>query len=307
MGFPMARMAKKVLTYVVITIVAFLCALNYQLFVFPNQFAPAGLNGICTMIQYLTGISVGYMSLLVNIPLAILIYFKVSRPLALRSMTYVFVFSVGLVLLDYVDLSAFAYATDNSTILGPVVAGIIYGTCYSLMIRVGTYSGGMDFVAVLFHKKHPEKNLFWMIFTLNSAVALLSFFVYDYQIEPVLLCILYSFTSSMITDRLAKSGRSAIRFEIITDYPEEISDAIIHTIHHSATLIPARGMYLDKPTNVLICIVNNSQAANVAAILDRYPKTFANISRVNQVVGNFKHLDTHNKLERRILDSVEEQ
>ena len=77
---------KKVLTYFVIVVLALVCALNYELFVFPNSFAPAGLNGLCTMIQYMTGISVGYMSLLINIPLAILRLFTVSIPLAIRRM-----------------------------------------------------------------------------------------------------------------------------------------------------------------------------------------------------------------------------
>ena len=69
---------KKVITYLCIVAIAMICALNYNLFIFPNKFAPAGINGICTMIQYLTGINVGYMSLLINIPLAIWVYLKVS-------------------------------------------------------------------------------------------------------------------------------------------------------------------------------------------------------------------------------------
>ena len=57
------KTAKKVWTYLVIAIVALVAAVNYELFVFSNQFAPSGLNGICTMIQHITGISVGYLSL----------------------------------------------------------------------------------------------------------------------------------------------------------------------------------------------------------------------------------------------------
>ena len=45
---------KKVLTYAVIVLIAIAGAFDYQLFVFPNRFAPAGLNGICTMIQHLS-------------------------------------------------------------------------------------------------------------------------------------------------------------------------------------------------------------------------------------------------------------
>ena len=108
-------MRKKVSTYLVIAGLALVCALNYQLFVFPNRFAPAGLNGICTMIQHLFHISVGYLSLLINIPLAIWIFFKVEKSIAVRSMLYVMVFSLTLLALDHVDLSAFAYETENGT------------------------------------------------------------------------------------------------------------------------------------------------------------------------------------------------
>ena len=62
---------KKIWTYLAIVAIALAAAVSYELFVFPNQFAPSGVNGICTMIQYVTGVSVGYLSLLINIPLAL--------------------------------------------------------------------------------------------------------------------------------------------------------------------------------------------------------------------------------------------
>ena len=78
------RSLKKLWTYAAIALVALVSAVNYELFVFPNQFAPSGVNGICTMIQELTGINVGYMSLLINLPLAFWVYKEVSKPLAVR-------------------------------------------------------------------------------------------------------------------------------------------------------------------------------------------------------------------------------
>ena len=296
--------AKKVLTYVVVCAVAMMAALNYHLFVFPNKFAPSGLNGICTMIQYITGISVGYLSLIINIPLAVVVYLKVSRSLAKRSMLYVAVFSIMLVVLEKADLSQFAYYTENgtSTILGPLVGGIIFGAGYSVLVQASSNSGGTDFVAALIHKYRPETNMFYIIFTLNVCVALTSYFVYDYKIEPVLLCILYSFMSSTVSDRMTKSGRSAVRFEIITDYPEEISQKIIQKLHHSATLIPGQGMFSGKEVSMLICVVNKGQMAKLADIIRSYPNTFAVMSSVNEVVGNFKKIDRDGKQEKEILD-----
>lgn len=298
-------LAKKVLTYAVIVLIALVCALNYELFIFPNRFAPAGLNGICTMIQYIFGINIGYMSMIINVPLALIVYFLVSKPLAIRSMVYVGTFSFASILLDYIDLSAFVYYTESGTsaILGPLVAGIIFGSCYSLLLQASAYSGGTDFVAAIIHKYHPEKSVFFLIFAMNAVVAVASYFVYDYKIEPVILCILYAFTSSTVSERLTKNGRSAVRFEIITDYPQEISDAIIHKLHHSATLIPGRGMYLNKEVSMLFVIVNNNQVAKLAAICRQYPNTFAIIDPVSEVMGNFKKIDSSGKQEKKILDA----
>ena len=298
---------KKVITYLVIVGIALVCAVNYEIFVFPNKFAPSGLNGICTMIQHVFGISVGYLSLLINIPLAIVVYLKISKPLAVRSMVYVVTFSVALLVLDKVDLSRFCYVTDNgtSTILGPLVAGIIYGSCYSMLVQASAYSGGTDFIAAIIHRKKPEQNMFYLIFSLNVVVAICSFFVYDYRIEPVILCILYSFMSSTVSDKLNKSGRSAVCFEIITDYPKEISDEIIFKLHHSCTLIPAKGMYSGRETNLLICVVNKTRVAAISAIIRRYPNTFAVMDPVSEVMGNFKRLDAGGHEEKPLLDSAD--
>ena len=296
--------AKKIWTYFVIAAVAFLTAVSYELFVFPNQFAPSGLNGICTMIQHLTGFSVGYLSLLINVPLAIWCYRVVSKPLAFRSMIYVVVFSLGLLVLQHMDLSALEYATENGTskILGPLVAGINMGFCYSVLAKASAYSGGTDFISAIIHKKNPNLGFFGLSFIINTLIAIASYFVYDYQMEPVILCILYSFAATTVGDRLMRSGKSAIRFEIITDSPQEISGDIIQELHHSATVIPAKGMYLGRETNILICVVNKTQVAALSRILSRYPRSFAIMDQVIEVKGNFKVLDDHGKVVKEMLD-----
>lgn len=301
------KRSKKVMTYAAIVGIALVCAMNYQLFILPNKFAPSGLNGVCTMIQYVTGINIGYLSLIINLPLALWVYFEVSKPLAVRSMIYVVTFSVASVLLEYVDLSSFVYYTETGTsaILGPLVAGIIYGSCYSVLLQCSAYTGGTDFIAAIIHKFNPEKSLFFLIFSLNTVVAFCSYFVYDFKIEPVILCIMYSFMTSTVSERLTKNGRSAVRFEIITDYPQEIADQIIRKLHHSATLIPGRGMYLNKEVSMLFCIVNNSQVSKLAEICRQYPNTFAIVDPVSEVMGNFKKINNKGKLEVQIFDNAD--
>ena len=295
-------MAKKVVSYLFVIALGLVLALNYQLFVFPNNFAPAGLNGIFTMIQYLFGFKLSNASIILNIPLYILVYFKVSKPFANRAMVFLLSFSGFLALLDLVDLSAFVYSTTISTLLGPAVAGMISGFCGYYMHQMGTCMGGTEYIAKLIHKKKPSFNLFSIMFTLNVVVALASYFVYDYKIEPVLLCIIYSYFSSTVRDNMNRKHQSALRCEIVTDQGAELGQEIIRQLHHSVTRLPGTGLYTGKEKDVLVCIVNPTQLNELTKLVNRYPGSFVTVSQVSTVMGKFARLDSHNMPEKELFD-----
>ena len=296
---------KLALTYLFIIFNGMLCALSYRLFVFPNKFAPAGIGGITTMVQYIFNINVGYLTLLINVPLAIAVYFLISKPLAFRAMVYTVCFSLFSILFrEILDLSALEV---KDQILGPLVGGIISGSVNSMLISVGATQAGVYFISSLIRYKKPHLNLSWVSFALNVVVACISFFVFRNGLMPVLLCILYCFATSLVNDTMTKNGRSAVRFEIVTENPEELRNIIINEIHHSATIMPAKGIYKGKDTNVLVCVVNKVQAAQLAALIRSYPNTFATMSQVSEVMGNFKRLDVHGNPEKHFLDAGDNQ
>ena len=117
--------------------------------------------------------------------------------------------------------------------------------------------------------------------------------------------ILYSFTSTTVSDKLMKNGRSAVRFEIITEHPQDIANAIIHNFRHSATLIPGKGMYKGKEVSVLICIVNRTQVTALSSLIRSFPNTFATICPVDEVMGNFKKISIDGKIEKEYLDQAD--
>ena len=85
-------MAKTVAVYAGVVVLAVLLAFNYQLFIVENGFAPAGLNGIATMIQYKMGFSIGYMNLLINIPLCAIAFFFLNRDYSLKTLLFCIAF-----------------------------------------------------------------------------------------------------------------------------------------------------------------------------------------------------------------------
>ena len=260
---------KASLVYLLIIALACGMALCYQIFIFENSFAPAGINGIATMIQYKLHFSVAYMSLLINIPLCVLAFFFLDKSFAARSTVFALTFSVALLLLQFrvADLSFLSYKTANgsSTILAPIASGVINGIIYGAAIRLNGCTGGTDIVAALIHKRWPEQNLIWIIFALNTGVAVASYFVYDLKVEPVV-------------------------FEIVSNESKEISDEIIRTLKHSVTVVPAKGMFSGRETEMLICVVQKHQVVAMEKIIAAHPGAFAYSTIINETLGNYEKI-----------------
>ena len=284
------RRFKTIRSYLLITVLAIVMALSYQLFVFPNVFAPAGINGLATMVQYLFDFSIGYMSLLINLPLILLAWKKLNSDFARKSLLFVLVFSGTTLLFNRMDFSTIAYQGGSSAILGPVAAGVVSGAVYGLVIRQNGSTGGTDILAAWVRKLRPDVSLVWVIFGLNASVAILSFFVYGCQFEPVILCLIYCYLSSRISDSMLKGGKTALKFEVVTRFAPELSARLMEALHHGVTVLPAQGMYSDTPRALLICVVNRHQIARFQAILREFPDTFAYVSSVSETMGNFKRI-----------------
>lgn len=285
----MKNVFKKILEYIIIICLAVISALSYVMFVFPNDFAPAGFNGIATIIQYVFDINAGYLSLLLNVPIIILVFIFVDKEFAVKTLVFILCFAGGLIVLEQIDLSAFIYQTDNgtSTILGPVVAGLISGATVGAAFLLNSCSGGTELVSALIHKYRPNYNFVWVAFILNVIVAGISYFVYGYKIEPVILCILFSFFTSSVSDKILRGNREAVKFEVITDHPEEVGKAIIERLGHSATIIRGEGAYTKTEKSMIFCIINKYEIVQFKEILDEYPDTFAVVSNVNDTIGKF--------------------
>lgn len=281
---------KTLKSYLTVAALALLMAMSYECFVFPNSFAPAGINGLATIIQYLFHINIGCFSLLINVPLILLAWRKLDPDFARKSLLFVAVFSCITLTLSQSDLGPLVYHTENGTsaLLGPVAAGVVSGFVYGLVIRQNGSTGGTDIIAAWVRRKHPEASLVWLIFGLNASVAILSFFVYGCQFEPVILCLIYCYLSSHISDTILKGGKTALKFEVITCHAEPLANRLLQELHHGVTVLPARGMYSDTPRMLLVCVVNRHQIVRFQNILREFPDTFAYVSSVNETLGNFK-------------------
>lgn len=285
---------QKISGYVSVIVAAVVLAFNYYIFIINNHFAPAGLNGIATMIQYKTGFSISYMALLINIPLAVAAYFLVRKEFAVKSLLFSVVYSIVYLLLQKSGLEGIQYNADgHDTIYPVIISGIIGGVVYGVCFRSNASTGGTDIVSAYINKIRPETNFFIVTFTLNAVVALISIVVYSegsLNYKPAALCILYCFLSNFVGDYMLKVTKTAYKFTIITTQKEALIEEIRTKLRHGCTELDAIGTYTGTKKSVLICVINKHQLYEFQKILARHEDTFSYFEVVSETYGNFKQI-----------------
>lgn len=281
--------------YIFAILLAALQAIYYHIFVVPNHFAPAGINGIATMIEYKTNFSIGYFTFLVNLPLCILVFFLVNKKYGIMSFVFNIFYTVIYRLLQLLELENFKYdAGDHDTVFPVLIAGVLAGVVSGFSFKNNFASGGMEITSKIISAKKPGINFFMVNFALNAVIAFTSLFVYsdkgylDYK--PVALCIMYCFVSSFVGNYIIKGTKTAYKFTVITSKPDEIIDDITHIMRRGSTRIEGVGAYSGQERTVIICVVDRHQLNDFRNIIDNHPETFAFSETVTETYGNFKKL-----------------
>lgn len=259
------------------------------------NFAPGGVTGIGTMIEYKTNgaFSTGYTNLIINFPLVIIAFIFLSRSYAVKSACAVGLSSLGMVLMQQLDFPQYgvtdAGVVDPSAqpVLGAIACGVMGGVGVAIMIRAGASNGGTDIIAALIQRKYEAAGITWFIMGADATVILASYFVYDNGLTPVLMSFTQQFASALMGDVILTGMKSAIKYEIITDDPEALSAELIAKLKHSVTKIDAMGMYAHSQKALLVCVIHKRQVSEFNKILKKYNNTFAYVTSTSEVLGKF--------------------
>jgi uncharacterized membrane-anchored protein YitT (DUF2179 family) len=264
----------------------------------PNQFTIGGASGIAILVNVASGgaIPQSLILLSLNLPLVVLAFFFVKKRFAILSAMNIGMQSVWLFLFEQFlpDFKiAFTEGGEAEKIFAAIAAGLCIGTAIGLAFKVGGSTGGMDIAAVMIQKKFNATSIAWTIFAINFVVICASLVVfYDadkalaYNLLPIMLSAFESYIESKTNESLTNGFQSAREFRIITDKPEEMSNALMRELSRGVTAVPATGMYTKLTHTMLICVVNRRQVATLRRIMKKVdPDSFAVMSNVSQVLG----------------------
>lgn len=168
------------------------------------SFAPGGINGLAVMANYLSGIPIGFATVLINLPIILLTFRKLGKNFFLVSVKSMLISSF---FIDYVVHYFPVYI--GSRFLASVLAGITAGIGYSLFFNEGSSTGGTDFIIVAIRQKKPRLSFGLLAFFIDGAVILLSVFVFREMLTFV-YGMVYTLITSLAIDATTRLLQTTI-------------------------------------------------------------------------------------------------
>ena len=270
-------------------VAALMSAFGMHYFVTSNNFAPAGLDGVATMIGHLAGVNPAYFILALNLPLLVVAWFVLKRRYVIYTVLFTVISSGAMLIFEAVGMPTFS---SGEGLMAAIFSGALFGLRTGLMLRISASSGGIDIIAGMINKKYPYRNIENVITAICYFIIAVSYFVYDRNVMSILLSVVQMFVFERASGVMLRENRNAVEVKIITKNPEEIRDDIIYNLKHGATVVESYGMYTDEPSFMIISIINIRQIPELFEILKKYPNTFAYYDNVDGVRGNFRWKNT---------------
>ena len=245
-----------------------------------NQLAEGGLSGITLILLALFNWNPAYTNLILNIPLLIIGY----RVLGRRSLIYTIWGIISLSFWLYVwQKFPMPPALHHDMLIAGLLAGIMSGIGLGVVFRFGGTSGGTDVIARIMEQKLGIQ-IGRTMFALDAVVLLMSLIYID--VIHMMYTLIASFVFAQVVGLTQQGAYTARSFMIFTDYPEEISHAIMHELERGTSLLKSEGGYSHREQRVVYAVVDPSEVSTVQHIIQEIdPKAFVSIFTAQEQLG----------------------
>lgn len=137
-------------SYTYVFIGSLLIAIAYALLIIPHHIVPGGILGLSIVVKQLTGFSVGWIALLINIPLLLWGTKVLGAKTGVKTL-----FSMVLVsfYIDLISSLTGGRVIVNDVLMSSVFGGIIIGVAVAIVMNAGATTGGNDILVRILSTK----------------------------------------------------------------------------------------------------------------------------------------------------------
>lgn len=274
---------KDIRNILMIIVSSFLYAYGLQTFVKWGNLYPSGFAGISRLviqiIHDMAGVEIPFALVYfgLNIFVTILVWKRIGHKFILFSFLW---YSLASFFTAFMNFNVIT----NDQLLIAVFGGILNGISIGLALNANASSGGTDFIAIDLSARLNRPTWNYILF-INALVLAIAGIRSGWSLA--LYSIIFQFASTQVVNAMYSRYKLS-RMEIITDYPEDVSQRIFRLYRHGITQIQVLGVYKHRRHSLLMLTVNQSQVANIVKAVKKVdPMAFVTVYEVEKVIGNF--------------------
>ena len=290
----------KVLTvlwdYLLMTLGSLVFWMAWTSFLIPNGLASGGLTGLCTIIQYGTGIPVGLTYPIINVILLILGFLILGKGFGFKT---IYVIGLTSVLFDVLpNFPQFEVLMDEKFLVA-LVGAVLESIGIGIVLLRGGSTGGTDIIAMVINKYWPVSPgrvyLFTDLFIISTLM-----FVPDKGFVDLIYAMVVMLGFSFGVDYVLLGNKSSVQILVFSARYNEIADHIINEVRRGVTALQSVGWYSQKESKVLLIIARKHQmneVINEIKSIDK--KAFISVSTAMSVFGEgFEEVKSGIKLKK---------
>lgn len=256
-------------------------AIGVYFFKIPNGFATGGVSGISTIFAQLTPISAGVWMWILNFSLMLLGFIFLGRQNGIKTVYCSMLYSAITYFLEVI-IPITSPLTDQP-FLELVYAMVLTSIGSAMIFNSDASSGGTD-IAALILKKYTKVDVGKALLAVDFLVVVGAFIVFN--VKTGLYSLLGLFAKAFIVDSFIESLNTCKYFVVITSKREEISEFIIKSLHHGATITAATGEFTGEEKTMIHTVCKRIEAIKLRSkIKEIDPHAFIIITTSSEIIG----------------------
>ena len=244
------------------------------------EFPLAGISGIALIFYHLFRLPIGWVTMILNVPIAIGCYKTLGKEFFIRSVRTVIITSL---IIDYVVPLFPVYTGDR--MLAAICTGIFSGLGYALIFMNNSSTGGMDFITVAIKVKNPHLSLGKIVFITDAIIVTIGGVMFG-DVAATIYGFIITYLLTVVIDKIMYGIDAGKMTLIVTEKGKEVAEKIDQYSGRGSTLLKGQGSYSGIEKEVVMCACNNKQMYTIRKLVKEIdPLAFTVIMESNEVVG----------------------
>lgn len=289
--------------YILMTVGSLIFCMAWTSFLIPNGLASGGLTGLCTIVQYGTGIPVGWTYPVLNVLLLIMGFLSLGKGFGFKT---IYVIALTSVLFEVLPMFPVLEVTDfPDRLLVALVGAAMESVGIGLVMLRGGSTGGTDIIAMMVNKYWPVS--VGRVYLLTDIFIITSLLIVPGKgIVDMIYAYVVMFGFSFGIDFVLLGNKSSVQILVFSSKYAEIADHIIKNVGRGVTALQSVGWYSQSEGKVLLVISRKNQMNEVInEIKGIDDRAFISVSSAHSVYGEgFEEIKTGLKLKKNKQEEI---